>query len=118
MDQLDAAKLIPIQFVDQLDAVNQNRKTVNAELNQERELEQVQELGRELELAQEQGLDPHNNSQEQDLHLLQLPMVHLVHIQPTPIVHGVNTVRIQPILIVTGVHIVHLVHVRVELITQ
>ena len=45
-------------------------------------------------------------------------MVHLVHIQPTPTVTGVNIVRIQPILIVTGVHIVHLVHVRVELITQ
>ena len=113
--QLDVAKLKPIQFVVQLDVAKLSHKTVNAELNQDLEPEQVQEQERELEPAQEQGLDPPNNIQDLDLPLLQSPMVHMERIQATPTVTGVNIVHIQDTPTAHTAHTVHLVHVLVEL---
>ena len=103
MDQLDVAKPILTQLVDQLDVVSRSRKIVNAEPNQEVEPELVLEPEQDLELVQEQGLDPPNNSQDQDLHLLQLPMVHMERIQTIHIVPGVLTQHTVATHIVTGV---------------
>jgi hypothetical protein len=63
-------KLIPTQFVVQLDAVSHSRKIVNVELNLEVELELAQEPEPGQEPVQEQEPELLSNTQDLDLPLL------------------------------------------------
>jgi hypothetical protein len=116
-------KLIPTQFVVQLDAVRLKVNTAPVGHSIDSELEPVQEQEQEQEPVQELELDPHNNTQELDLHHLQFHMVRTAPIVATPIVLGVPTQHILIIRMVIGVHTEHmelvmaLVHGKITLIS-
>lgn len=94
MDQLGVAKRIQIPFVDQLGVPSQSHKAVIVEHNQGVEVGQVLELEQERERAQEQELDPRNNTQELGLRLLRLLMVRILGMETTLTVPGVLTLDI------------------------
>jgi hypothetical protein len=100
--QMDVPKLTQTRFAVQQGVASLSRKTANAELNLEQELELAQEPEQELELAQEPELDPRNNIQELGLHLLQLLMARTLRIAPTLTALGVRIARTQDTLTAHG----------------
>jgi hypothetical protein len=99
---MDVPKLTQTRFAVQQGVASLSRKTANAELNLEQELELAQEPEQELELAQEPELDPRNNIQELGLHLLQLLMARTLRIAPTLTALGVRIARTQDTLTAHG----------------